>query len=162
MGLAPSVLTNDKTRKKLPTTERRKINRLPTWPTLYGYLYPEIRGFFLLLSFVYYFPFLSQVFCLICFQHREGQLYFRPGVNHRFHYLQISCQLNYLCGIVMKTKQCRFDFRFSLGTYRRTPILYLHFHQNSFQIVRWCASVVSSPFRWKSRKARTHFPHSTW
>ena len=66
--------------KWLPTKRKKKIPTTPTGkkqadyrhgPTLYRYLYSEISRVFL---FVYYFPFLSKVFCLTCFQHRKGLL----------------------------------------------------------------------------------------
>ena len=69
--------------------------------------------------------------------------------------------LNYLCGIVMKTKSCRFNFRFSPDMHRRTLFFTSTSFKANFRPFKWC-SFISPPSRWKYRKARTHFPHSGW
>ena len=55
---AKNITNYQQNEKKIPTVDRKEINRQPTW-------------YFI---FVFYFPVLSKVFCLICFQHRKGLL----------------------------------------------------------------------------------------
>ena len=79
-----------------------------------------------------------------------------------YFFLPIFAHLKLLVrNIVMKTKSCKFDFRFSPDVHRRTVFLYLHLLQSQFQAVQIMCLCFSS-FSLEYRKVRTHFPHCTW
>ena len=127
-----------KRKKNTDYTDRKKTSRLPTWSNIVEIFVFRNKSFFYL-SIISLFV-KSILLDLFLAQGRSfSQLYFRPDVNDfkfQFQYLYNFLSLNYLFEIVMRTKSCTFDFRFSPGMFRRKLILYLHHLQSSVWIVQ--------------------------